>query len=415
VPPGGITNDALFEEYLLKDVIPTVEARYRVAPGRENRAIAGLSMGGGQSLKIGLGHLDLFSAVASFSGAVPADFETRFASLLKDANGTNERLKTLWIGCGRQDSLFVRSKDLSDLLTKYQVKHVFYPTDGVHNYTVWRKYLAAYAPLLFREGATSANAAAPEAQSSDGWKLVWSDEFDKDGRPDPAKWTYETGFVRNQELQWYQPENAWCEKGMLIIEGRRERKKNPGFQAGSANWKTNREYAEYTSASLTTKGIASWKYGRFEMRGRIDTRPGLWPAFWSLGVNGFWPSNGEIDIMEYYRGMLLANLIWAGQNRTTSFTKRKLINSFADPEWSSKFHVWRMDWDENRIVISVDGEVLNDSDLNQAANPDGKNGFRQAHSIILNLAIGGTAGGDPSATEFPARFEVDYVRVFQRE
>ena len=152
VPPsaGGVTNDALFEDYVLKDVIPTVEARYRVSPGRENRAIAGLSMGGGQSLRIGLGHLDLFSAVASFSGAIPADFETRFAGLLKDSKGTNERIKTFWIGCGQQDSLFGRSKNLSELLTKYQVRHVFHPTDGVHNYTVWRKYLAEYAPLLFR-------------------------------------------------------------------------------------------------------------------------------------------------------------------------------------------------------------------------------------------------------------------------
>lgn len=150
VAPGGVTNDMLFEDYLLKDVIPTVEAQYRVASGRENRAIAGLSMGGGQSLRIGLGHLDLFSAVASFSGAVPADFETRFEPLLKDAKGTNERLKTLWIGCGRQDSLFGRSNSLSELLTKYQVRHVFKATDGVHNYTVWRKYLADYVPLLFR-------------------------------------------------------------------------------------------------------------------------------------------------------------------------------------------------------------------------------------------------------------------------
>jgi enterochelin esterase-like enzyme len=150
VPPGGITNDALFEDYMLKDVIPTVESRYRVAPGRANRAIAGLSMGGGQSLRIGLGHLDLFSSVASFSGAVPGDFEKHFSALLNDPKGTNERLKVLWIGCGRQDSLFGRSKDLLDLLAKYQVKHIFYPTDGVHNYTVWRKYLAEFAPLLFR-------------------------------------------------------------------------------------------------------------------------------------------------------------------------------------------------------------------------------------------------------------------------
>jgi beta-glucanase (GH16 family) len=254
---------------------------------------------------------------------------------------------------------------------------------------------------------------SPPPQNDAAWKLVWSEEFDKNGRPDPARWTYETGFVRNNEAQWYRPENAWCENGMLIIEGRRERLKNPDFDAASPRWTRSREYAEYTSASVTTKGIASWRYGRFEMRARIDTRAGLWPAFWTLGVERSWPRNGEVDIMEYYRGELLANLIWQGTPRTASFTRRKPIASFSDPEWSSKFHVWRMDWDAKRILITVDGEVLNDSDLSQAANPDGTNGFRQAHYMILNLAIGGNAGGDPSQTKFPARFEVDWVRVYQ--
>jgi enterochelin esterase family protein len=149
-PFGAPGNEQLFEKYLLEDAIPTVEAKYRVAPGRQNRAIAGLSMGGGQALRIGLGHLDLFSAVASFSGAIPQDFETRFAELLAKPEATNGKLKTLWIGCGQQDGLFNRSKSLSELLTKHQVKHVFRATDGVHNYTVWRKYLAEYLPLLFR-------------------------------------------------------------------------------------------------------------------------------------------------------------------------------------------------------------------------------------------------------------------------
>jgi enterochelin esterase-like enzyme len=148
--PGAPNNDALFEDYLLKDVIPTVEGKYRVAPGRQNRAIAGLSMGGGQSLRIGLGHLDLFSSVASFSGAVPADFETRFAGLLKNPQETNGKIKVLWIGCGQQDSLFPRSKNLSELLTRQDVKHTFRAITGVHNYTVWRKFLAEYSPLLFR-------------------------------------------------------------------------------------------------------------------------------------------------------------------------------------------------------------------------------------------------------------------------
>src|SRR5215470_9373161 len=100
----------------------------------------------------------------------------------------------------------------------------------------------------------TALALAAAAQTSEGWKLVFADEFDKDGRPDPARWTYETGFVRNQEAQSYRPENAWCEKGMLIIEGRRERWKNPNYEAGSASWTRSREYAEYTSASVTTRG-----------------------------------------------------------------------------------------------------------------------------------------------------------------
>jgi hypothetical protein len=114
-----------------------------------------------------------------------------------------------------------------------------------------------------------------------------------------------------------------------IVEGRRERRKNPDFVPGSAEWKKNREFAEYTSTSLTTRGFASWRYGRFEMRGRIDTRSGLWPAFWTL------------DIMEFYRGTLPANLIWSGPVKTNSFVKRKPIASFPDPEWGHKFHVWR--------------------------------------------------------------------------
>ena len=258
-------------------------------------------------------------------------------------------------------------------------------------------------------------AAAALPQSDDGWKLVWSDEFDRDGRPDPAKWGYENGFVRNRELQWYQPENAWVTDGLLIIEGRRERRNNPQYVPESANWKTSREHAEYTSSSLTTRGMHSWRYGRFEMRGRIDIRQGLWPAFWTLGTEKRWPANGEVDIMEYYGGMLLANLIWAGPSGTQSVTSRKPVSSFDDPEWARKFHVWRLDWNENRMVISVDGLVLNDTDLDTTLNPDGTNPFRQPEYIILNLAIGGSAGGDPTSTEFPSRFEIDYVRVYQRE
>jgi beta-glucanase (GH16 family) len=251
------------------------------------------------------------------------------------------------------------------------------------------------------------------------YKLVWSDEFNKDGRPDPNNWTYERGFVRNQELQWYQPDNATCQNGLLIIEGRRERRQNPRYSSNSRDWRRSREYAEYTSSSLTTRRLHSWKFGRFEMRGRIDTRPGLWPAFWTLGIKGPWPANGEIDIMEYYRGVLLANAAWAGERRWTAQwdDSRKPITEFNDPNWSEKFHIWRMDWDADSMKLYVDDLLLNQVDLKEtiSKNGDGKNPFRQRHYIILNLAIGGTSGGDPSDTKFPAKFEVDYVRIYQKQ
>jgi len=258
----------------------------------------------------------------------------------------------------------------------------------------------------------------PESPSA-GLKLVWADEFDKDRRPDRRNWNYEAGFVRNKEFQWYQPDNAWCEGGLLIIEARRERKQNPNYKPNGKDWKASREYAEYTSASLTTRDLHQWQYGRFEMRGRIDTRQGLWPAFWTLGVEGAWPSNGEIDIMEYYRGMLLANVAWAtGKQWVAEWDSvKKPVVEFNDPDWSRKFHIWRMDWDAKVIKLYVDEMLLNTTDLKDTINKtkDGKNPFHQFHYLILNLAIGGTSGGDPSKTDFPARFEVDYVRVYQKQ
>ena len=258
----------------------------------------------------------------------------------------------------------------------------------------------------------------PPAPPAAEWKLVWADEFNTPGPPDPKKWAFETGFVRNNELQWYQPDNARCENGLLIIESRRESRPNPRYQPGSTDWKTSRDSIRYTAASLLTKGLHQWQYGRFEMRGRIDTRPGLWPAFWTLGVSGEWPTNGEIDIMEYYRNTLLANVAWGTNEKWKAKwrTTKKPITEFSDPQWSKKFHTWRMDWDQDFIKLYVDDQLLNSVALLTTINGDGsgKNPFHQPHYVLLNLAIGGQNGGDPSATKFPARFEVDYVRVYQQ-
>ena len=252
--------------------------------------------------------------------------------------------------------------------------------------------------------------------NTNGYKLVWADEFDNDGHPDPPKWTLEKGFVRNNELQWYQPENAWCENGRLIIEVRKETKPNPDYDSTKRDWRRKRQSSEYTAASLNTRSLHQWKYGRFEMRGKIDVGPGLWPAFWTLGVNGEWPSNGEIDIMEYYKGDILANVATGTTERYKAkwFTTKKAYTSFNDSDWDKSFHTWRMDWDEQFIKLYVDDILLNEVPLTELKNPDGSNPFQQPHYLLLNLAIGGDNGGDPGNTPFPSRYEVDYVRVYQK-
>lgn len=250
-----------------------------------------------------------------------------------------------------------------------------------------------------------------------GYNLVWADEFNVDGSPDSSNWGYETGFVRNEEAQWYQPDNARVEKGCLVVEARRERKANPNYQAGSTDWKLNRQYAEYTASSLRTMGKRTWQYGRFEMRGRIKTQAGLWPAWWTLGVAKEWPSCGEIDIMEYYAGMVRANVACGTATRWQAKWDGAAWNvaTFTDKDWQNKFHVWRMDWDDIKIDLYLDDKLVNTSNLGDMLNSDGSSPFKQAHYVLLNLAIGGVNGGDPSNTAFPSLYEVDYVRVFQKQ
>jgi beta-glucanase (GH16 family) len=249
----------------------------------------------------------------------------------------------------------------------------------------------------------------------DGYKLVWSDEFNTDGTPDPKNWNYEKGFVRNNELQWYQSSNATVKGGVLVIEGRREQVANTNYVAGSADWRTNRQYAQYTSTSMTTSGLQTWQYGRFEMRARIPTSVGMWPAWWALGVGGEWPSSGEIDMMEFYKGNVLANVACGTATRWTAKwdSTAKAISSLG-ANWSSNFHIWRMDWDDQNINLYLDDVLMNGVPLSTMLNADGTSPFKQKIYMILNLALGGDNGGDPSATTFPVQFEVDYVRAFQK-
>jgi enterochelin esterase-like enzyme len=144
-------NEAAMEKDLLQDLLPLLESQYRLKDDRLQRAIVGLSMGGGQSLTIGLKNLDRFAWVGGFSSAPPrGEVDKQFADLLQDVSATNGQLKLLWIGCGKDDFLLERNEKFHTWLSEKKINHQYRLTDGGHDWMVWRKYLAEFLPPLFR-------------------------------------------------------------------------------------------------------------------------------------------------------------------------------------------------------------------------------------------------------------------------
>lgn len=256
------------------------------------------------------------------------------------------------------------------------------------------------------------------------YKLVWSDEFNGTGAVDASNWSFENGFVRNEEQQWYQSDNAFQKDGYLVFEARKESpvntRQNPNFVAGSTDWKTARRYINYTAASIKTAGKRSWLYGRFEIRAKVTNLDGTWPAIWTLGNSCEWPSNGEVDIMENYGGNVLANFAWGTNTRWNAkwdgYKKSASSLIAKDPNWFNKFHIWTLDWDEKRMSIYLDDELLNEVDLsttlNGTAKCSGQNPFKQPHYLLLNLALIANAT-TVSNLLFPNQYIVDYARVYQ--
>ena len=141
-------NTALFQRDLLEGVMPFIESTYRVREGAQNRAICGLSMGGGQSLTIGLNNADRFAWVAGFSASVPSS--EAIAQALADPAAENKKLKLLWLACGKNDFLLKRNEDFIALLQEKNIVHEWHLTEGDHSWPVWRIYLGELAPRLFQ-------------------------------------------------------------------------------------------------------------------------------------------------------------------------------------------------------------------------------------------------------------------------
>jgi beta-glucanase (GH16 family) len=280
------------------------------------------------------------------------------------------------------------------------------------------KRVAAQSLLLLVSLCSSLAAAGP-------WKLVWSDEFNQPGRPDPAKWGYETGFVRNNEAQFYtldRPENARIEGGNLVIEARKE-KFTPGMapKVDKGAWR-RKEAAEYTAASLTTKGKAEWTYGRIEVRAKLPPGRGTWPAIWMLGTNinqVGWPACGEIDIMEFVGfnpGVIHANVHMSKYNHAKGTGKGSLIKQ---GDVTTEFHVYALEWHPDRMDFFLDDQKYFTFKNEHPGSPAGAHPdvwpFDKPQYLILNLAIGGAWGGQKGIDDsiFPTRYYIDYVRVYQ--
>lgn len=238
-------------------------------------------------------------------------------------------------------------------------------------------------------------------------KLIWADEFDIDGLPDPDKWAYDVGDHGwgNNELQYYtkeKPENARVENGRLIVEAHVDSSFTKGF----------------SSAKLITKGNASWQYSYIEIKAKLPSGVGTWPAIWMMPEEnkyGGWPKSGEIDIMEhvgYDQGVV------HGTVHTEAFNHRRGTQKGAQvkvPNCSEEFHVYAIDWSEDKIDFYLNGTQYHTFENTGKGFEEWP--FDHPFYLILNVAVGGDWGGtkgvDPDI--WPQRMEVEYVRVYSEK
>lgn len=268
-----------------------------------------------------------------------------------------------------------------------------------------RSRISGPIAVLFLTAAALAMACAtPEAPRK--LVLVWAEEFGADGAPDAATWGYEVGMIRNQEAQYYtegRPENVRVEAGNLVIESRKE------DYAG----------AHYTSGSVNTLGKREFFRGRVEVRAKIPTGRGSWPAIWMMGTNipqAGWPECGEIDIMEN-----------VGYEPDTIYATVHTPGSVNDPGKVDKggsvhvdgpfagFHVYAVEWRADRLDFFCDDEKY--FTYRKDARYPHYWRFDRPFYLLLNTAVGGNWGGAQGIDDaiFPLRYFIDYVRYYQWE
>lgn len=241
-------------------------------------------------------------------------------------------------------------------------------------------------------------------------RMIFHEEFEYEGLPDPAYWGYEKGMVRNGESQYYTEarlENCRVSDGKLIITAIKEDYTDP----------STGETAEYTSASIHTQNKVKFTYGRIDVRAKLPAAKGTWPAIWLMPNDSYygpWPRSGEIDIMECvgYEPNVIHFTSHTSQQNGGDNNKNHFTMRVMNPAPHEDFHVYSLEWTENKLTWYVDGKrgfsVVKNSPL-WTGWP-----FDRDFYLILNFAWGGWGGQQGTEPEkLPLTYEVDYVRIFQ--
>ena len=230
---------------------------------------------------------------------------------------------------------------------------------------------------------------------------MWQEEFNYTGLPDSSKWRYERGLVRNKEPQYYtvrRPENAVVENGQLVI----------------ATLKEPYRGADYTSASITTRGKFAFGYGRLEIRAKLPSGSGIWPAIWMLGTERPWPAGGEIDIMEYVGSdtATISATVHAQDQDGTLSAKSGSMDCGVNP--SRDFHIYAVERSKDRMDFFFDNHRYFTYRFGHRHLLPGE--FEGPFYLILNTAIKTAINGQPILDDgiFPQYFYVDYVRYYEK-
>lgn len=265
-----------------------------------------------------------------------------------------------------------------------------------------KSFIIFFAVVIVALSSYGQKRTAPGSSNAQ-WELVWEDNFDVTGLPNPKIWGYEEGFIRNNEAQYYTKErleNCRIENGNLIIE------------ALIDNWNGHK----ITSASINTYGKKSILHGRIEVNAKLPTGVGTWPAIWMLGENmkeKGWPACGEIDIMEnvgFDPDVIHANIHTKAYNHVKGTNKG---NKITIEKPFNDFHVYAVEWFEDHMDFFIDDKKYFTFQNEKTGNDVWP--FDKPHYLLINLAIGGSWGGQKGVDDsiFPQKYFIDYVKVYK--